>query len=615
MCGIVGLITKQKSNLDQTAFILNQLENLQDRGYSGCGVAGFNGRKIVWCKSEGSVQKLRGTLNDFTVRDVAISHLRWFTHGRESPVNSHPHLSNDKSFAVVHNGEIYNKDSIKTFLEKEGFNFESETDTECIPNLMQLYFNKHKDLKKAFAETVRQLDGSNAMLLITTHSPDQIMVYNNCQTLSLVDTEDYYLMLSDDAAIPAGNHTQYHIHDDDLVFVSSEGFEFVNRENVSGEQITIDLTETTKGSYKHFMEKEIREQPYTLGRTIAGRINERTNEIVLGFEQRLTKPLRQYKKIALIGIGTSYYACLVGRYFFEDIAKIPVTVYMGSEFLDRPWMEDSESTLVLVLSQSGKTIELIDIVKYLQPLGVEVAAICNVVKSPLAKMASAGIFLKAGPEKAVASTKAYTSQLIALHLLATLFASRRGASRIETAQQTKLISGIPDLVKKCLEMTDNKCQEIAQQLKEVNSIFYLGRGINWPLTLEGALKMQEVAYINAQGYSAAMMFHGPRALLNPTLPCISMLNKADPMHQQMISSVEKCHSAHAPSICIIGEELAKEVYFEFPIDRITVPEVESPYLLPYVNIIPLQLLAYHTAVAKGNDPDYPVNLAKVITTR
>ncbi len=615
MCGIVGLILKNEPTQDQTGFVLHRLENLIHRGYTGCGIAGFNAGEIVWRKSEGSVENLRRALDDFAVHTTAMGHCRWATHAPESAQNSHPHLSNDKNFAVVHNGEIYNKDSIKTFLEKEGFTFQSQTDTECIPNLMQLYYNKHKDLKRAFAETIKQLDGGNAMLLITTHAPNQILIYNNCQTLSLVDTEDYFLIVSDDSAIPAGNHIQYNIHDNDLVFVSPDGFEFVNRENVNGEAITIDLTETHKGNYAHFMEKEIREQPYTLSRTIAGRINEASGEIVLGLEKQLNKPIREYKKVVLIGIGTSHYACLVGKYFFEDIGRIPCTVYMGSEFLDRPWMEDSESTLVLVLSQSGKTIELIDIIKYLQPLGVEIASICNVVRSPLAKMTGKGIFLKAGPEKAVASTKAYTSQLIILHLLATLFGSRRGISRIETAHHAALIQSVPDIVKKCLETTDNKCQEIAQQLKEVNSIFYLGRGINWPLTFEGALKMQEVAYINAQGYSAAMMFHGPRALLNAGLPCISMLNKADPMHQQMISSVEKCHSAHAPSICIIGEELAKEVYFEFPIDRITVPEVESPYLLPYVNIIPLQLLAYHTAVAKGNDPDYPKNLAKVVTTR
>ncbi|GAF71947.1 unnamed protein product, partial [marine sediment metagenome] len=401
MCGIVGLILKEHSKTDQAPFVLSLVEDLQHRGYQGVGIASIGAKGIKFRKTTGSVANLRKKLRGFKALELAIAHNRWQTHGVEAEKNSHPHLSNDGAFAVVHNGEIYNKDTIRTFLTQEGFSFESDTDTECIPNLMQLYYAQHKDLKRAFAETVKQLDGSNAMLLISKHAPDQILVYNNCQTLSLVDTEHYYLIVSDDAAIPAGSHVQYNIHDDDLVFVRPDGFEFVNRENVNGEQITIDLTQTDKAGYKHFMEKEIRQQPYTLGRTIAGRINERTNEIVLGFEHRLTKPLRDYKKIVLIGIGTSYYACLVGRYFFEDIAKIPVTVHMGSEFLDRPWMEDSESTLVLVLSQSGKTIELVDIVKYLQPLGVEVAAICNVVKSPLAKMTSAGIFLKAGPEKAV----------------------------------------------------------------------------------------------------------------------------------------------------------------------------------------------------------------------
>lgn len=604
---------------DITGLLLNQLENLTHRGYQGCGLASFSvdTSDITYRKSLGNVSNLRSDLGHFVAQGLAIGHLRWFTHGREAVENSHPHLSNDQKFAVVHNGEIYNKKAIKEFLLDKGCTFLSDTDTECIPNLMEYYYSETGDVELAIQKTIDQLDGSNAMLIMTTYYPNRIYAYNNCQTISLVDTQDYYLLVSDDAAIPEGVHVQYHINDDDLVIVDKDGFEFVrNKPHRRGERIEVDLTESTKEGFRYFMEKEIFLQPETMARTLAGRYDDDSFDITLGMERRLEKPIQDYDKLLLIGIGTSYHACLIADYFFSELSQIQGEVVMGSEFFNKMFLVQPRNTLAILVSQSGKTAELLDIVKFLKMQGVETIAVCNVVKSPLARITRAGVFLKAGPEKAVASTKAYTSQMLAFHLIAGLFASRRGKkTKAEMAKLIEELKEVPELVKRTLEMTAEPIKQLAEDYKDVKSMFYLGRGITWPLMHEAALKMQEVAYVNARGYSAAEMFHGPRAMLDASVPCFAVVSRADPMSKQMIASIEKCHSTGAPVVIFVDETMAQKTEFDFPVTRIVVPDARSYHQLPYVNIIPFQLFAFYSALVRGYDPDFPRNLAKVITTR
>lgn len=615
MCGIVGLVLKKDSDLDQTGFVLERVESLQHRGYQGVGIAAFENKKISYRKSAGSIQNLKNRLGSFKAKNIVIAHNRWHTHGIESDENSHPHLSNDSAFAVVHNGEVYNKKAIKEHLESKGFKFYSDTDTECIPNLIQYYYKKTKDVLKAFQETLNQLDGSNAILLISSHTPNKIYVYNNCQTLSFIDTSDYYLIISDDAAIPSGRYMQYKIEDDDVVVISPAGFEYKSGANRKGIEVDVDLTESVKGGYSSFMEKEILQQPETLTRTITGRIDTENWDVVLGLENKLRHPAREYSKIILIGIGTSYNSCLIGKYFIEKYARIHADAIMGSEYLNHPWIPIIDKTLVVLVSQSGKTAELLDIAKFLIDMGVEVISICNVVKSPLAFMTGAGIFLKAGPEKAVASTKAYTSQIVALHLLSLLFAIRKGMDISTRKYELQSLQRVPELVEQTIELSIPDVQRISNKLLKSRSIFILGRGASWHTTFEASLKIQEVSYIHAHGYSASELFHGPRAMLDKQVPCILIANAEDNSYKQMVASAEKCNSANSPVIAVASESIHREFSHIQDVDYVRISDVDNIALAPYINIIPFQLLALKLAELKGYDADYPRNLAKVITTR
>jgi len=520
MCGIVGLVMKKGSLKDQAGFVLERVESLQHRGYQGVGIASFIDKEIVFRKSTGNVQNLKKKLKGFKAKNIVIAHNRWQTHGIEAEYNSHPHLSNDGRFAVVHNGEIYNKEQIKNYLIEEGFTFNSDTDTECIPNLIQHFYEKTSDITESFRKALAQLDGSNAILLISSCTPDRIYIYNNCQTLSFIDTPDYYLIISDDSAIPSGKHIQYHIEDDDIVVIARDGFEFLSGEpDRNGESIEVDLTDASQEGFSCFMEKEIMQQPYSLSRTLAGRIDKENLDIVLGMEKKLRYPIKEYQKIILIGIGTSYNACLIGKYFLEELAHIPTEVILGSEYLNQIWLPQPERTLTIIVSQSGKTVELLDIAKKIKSQDRELISICNVVKSPLAYISDAGIFLKAGPEKAVASTKAYTSQLLALHLLALLFAKRRNIPSVNVDEEIQHLDKISPFVEKGIDYAERDIADLLDAVEDKDNFFLLGRGITWPVCFEGALKIQEIAYVHAQGFSAVQMAHGPRALLNERLPC------------------------------------------------------------------------------------------------
>jgi glucosamine--fructose-6-phosphate aminotransferase (isomerizing) len=612
MCGIVGYIG------DKNAYeiIINGLKRLEYRGYDSSGVALYNSNLNV-CKTKGKVEKLVKKAKKRISLDgnIGIGHTRWATHGEPNDVNAHPILSNNESLVIVHNGIIENYATIKNELVSKGYKFESETDTEVLVNLIEYIQETEKvKLGKAVQLALSQVVGAYAIAVFDKKKPDEIVVARLGSPLAIGIGEGEIFIGSD--VTPFLDFTRKVIYlEEGQVGVlrnhkETKFYDISNDSIISPtiETLELELSEIEKGGFDHFMLKEIHEQPKAIIDTLRGRLKLNKGIIKLsGIDNNLNK-FTSANKITIIGCGTSWHAGLVGEYIFEKISRIPVEVEYASEFRYRdPIINPND--IVIAVSQSGETADTLAAMKLAKERGAFVFGICNVVGSSITRESHSGTYTHAGPEIGVASTKAFTTQVTVLYLMALKIGKAKGiiSATIFHKYLTEL-NLIPEKIEESLR-TNNKIEEIAEQIKDSTNCLYLGRGFNFPVALEGALKLKEISYIHAEGYPAAEMKHGPIALIDKNMPTV-VIATAKGHYDKVVSNIREIQSRKGKIIAIIseGDKDVKEIADYY----IEVPEtIES--LSPLLTTIPLQLLSYHIAVKLGKNVDQPRNLAKSVT--
>ena len=612
MCGIVGYIG------DKNAYeiVINGLKRLEYRGYDSSGVALYNSDLNV-CKTKGKVEKLVKKAKKRISLDgnIGIGHTRWATHGEPNDVNAHPILSNNESLVIVHNGIIENYATIKNELIFKGYKFESDTDTEVLVNLIEYVQETEKvKLGKAVQLALSQVVGAYAIAVFDKKKPDEIVVARLGSPLAIGIGEGEMFIGSD--VTPFLDFTRKVIYlEEGQVGVlrnhkETKFYDISNDSIISPtiENLELELSEIEKGGFDHFMLKEIHEQPKAIIDTLRGRLKLNKGLIKLsGIDNNLNK-FTSANKITIIGCGTSWHAGLVGEYVFEKISRIPVEVEYASEFRYRdPIINPND--IVIAISQSGETADTLAAMKLAKEKGAFVFGICNVVGSSITRESHSGTYTHAGPEIGVASTKAFTTQITVLYLMALKIGKAKGIISATTFNEylTEL-NLIPGKIEKSLSI-NNKIEEIAEQIKNSTNCLYLGRGFNFPVALEGALKLKEISYIHAEGYPAAEMKHGPIALIDENMPTV-VIATAKGHYDKVVSNIREIQSRKGKIIAIIteGDKDVKEIADYY----IEVPEtIES--LTPLLTTIPLQLLSYHIAVKLGKNVDQPRNLAKSVT--
>ncbi len=604
MCGIVGYIGDHEAS----PILLEGLRKLEYRGYDSAGIATFSKGELRYVKAEGKIDTLESRLlKENPIGTIGIGHTRWATHGRPSDENSHPHLCNDCNIAVVHNGIIENYLELKEELEKEGFVFHSETDTEVIVHLLKKYLNG--DFEVAFYKAVSRLHGSYALCAITADEPDKILCARKDSPLVVGLGENENFIASDIPAILRHTRKCYILEDGEFAVITKNQIKIKDAEGViiskKMQEITWNSEAAEKGGYEHFMLKEIYEQPEVFKNTLRGRLKERTVDFPeLGISK---EDVLNWSKIYIVACGTAYHAGLVGKTIFEKTMKIPVEVDIASEYRYRDPLVD-EKTLVIVVSQSGETADTIAALRHSKSKGAKVLAVTNVVGSSISREADYVAYIWAGPEISVASTKAYTTMLITEYLLALYFAGLIGTlSEEEIAGYVEGLRGIPSLAVQVLENPSYKL--IAENLKEETDAFYLGRGLDWAVALEGVLKLKEISYIHAEAYAAGELKHGTLALITDGTPVIT-INTQKSVFDKTISNIQEVRARGAKVIIVAqADDEASHKYAE---QMVYIPTMED-FLVPVIAAIPLQLIAYYTAVARGTNVDQPRNLAKSVT--
>ena len=608
MCGIVGYIGPENC----VPLLLGGLRRLEYRGYDSAGVAVISEAGIQVRRCQGKLQQLELLLQQSPVQGtVGIGHTRWATHGPPSDRNAHPHQAGP--IAVVHNGIIENYVTIKKGLEGMGCRIQSETDTELVAHLINNHVAAGASFEEAVAESLKRIEGSYALVILNEQEPEKLIAVRKESPLILGLAPGAFFVASDVPAVL--NHTRevIFLEDGDTVLLSRKGYtirkasgEAVQREVV---HISWNPVMAEKAGYKHFMEKEIYEQPRAVIDTFRGRIGESTGDIYLDHLNLDLDRVKGLEKIVMVACGTSYHAGLVGKFLLESLAGLPVEVDLGSEFRYRDPLVD-EKTLLILISQSGETADTLAAMREGRKKGTFILAICNVVGSSLVRQADGILYTHAGPEIGVASTKAFTTQLVALYLLA-LYLGRQ-LNRISLDQCREGIAELIRLPKKMETALaqDQVVRAIAQEYVNARDFLYLGRGINYPIALEGALKMKEISYIHAEGYPAGEMKHGPIALIDEHMPVVTIVSNHGVTFEKMLSNMEEVKARRGRLIAVAdstpGELVAK-------VDACIAVPNSSPYLAPVLFTIPLQLLAYHVAIFRGTDVDQPRNLAKSVT--
>jgi glucosamine--fructose-6-phosphate aminotransferase (isomerizing) len=607
MCGIVAYIGQNEA----LPILVGGLKKLEYRGYDSSGVALVDGGVIKTVRASGKISALEGKLKETPVRgNVGIAHTRWATHGAPTEQNAHPHTSFDGKISIVHNGIIENYASLKAKLIEKGVCFKSETDTEVVAHLIAR--NYTGDLKEAVLKALSLIEGTFGLAVICSNEPDTLIGARRGSPLILgIGSEGDFFLASDVSAII--NHTQkvVYLDDNDVVQIKRDGYSIVNLNSheVSRDvqDVDFDAESIAKGGFAHFMLKEIFEQPEVLKNTMRGRLLIAEGNAKLAGLDTNIKELRNINRIIITACGTSYYAGMVGEYMIEDLAGVPVEVEYASEFRYRnPIIKPG--TLVLAISQSGETADTLAALKEAQQKGATALAICNGVGSTIARTSDGGVYLHAGPEIGVASTKAFTSQVAVLAMIALLLGRQRRLSFEAGADIARAMTELPTLVEKTLQLSDS-IAEIAKQYAKANNFLYLGRHFNYPVAMEGALKLKEISYIHAEGYPAAEMKHGPIALIDENMPVVVVAPK-DALFDKVISNVREIKARGGRVIAVTTEDC--KPLDEFADHLIKVPKT-LPMLMPMLTCIPLQLLAYHIAVLRGNDVDQPRNLAKSVT--
>lgn len=613
MCGIVGYIGHREAY----PIILKGLKRLEYRGYDSAGIALFDGTDIKLSKTKGKVADLESRVaSEITTNgSLGIGHTRWATHGVPNDVNSHPHYSNSGDLVIIHNGIIENYESLKKELIKRGYVFKSDTDTEVLVNLIEdVKKNENIKLGKAVQIALNQVVGAYAIAVFDRKKPNEIVVARLGSPLAIGIGDDEFFIASDASPFIEYTKNAIYLEDEEMAIVRRDKGVKIRKIHDDSlvdpyvQELQLNLEQIEKGGYEHFMLKEIYEQPSAILDTFRGRLL--TNEAIIkmaGVEDNMKKFLNA-DRIIIVACGTSWHAGLVAEYIFEDLARIPVEVEYASEFRYRNPII-TEKDVVIAISQSGETADTLAAIKLAKSKGAFVFGVCNVVGSSIAREAHAGAYTHAGPEIGVASTKAFTTQITVLTLIALRLARAKGTiSSSDYRHHLIELELIPDKVKKALE-SDDYVKTIAEIYKDVNNFLYLGRGYNFPVALEGALKLKEISYIHAEGYPAAEMKHGPIALIDENMPIVVIATKKG-HYEKVVSNIQEIKSRKGKIIGIVTEgdvqvkELADHV--------IEVPEtIES--LSPLLTTIPLQLLSYHIALMLGKNVDQPRNLAKAVT--
>lgn len=613
MCGIVGYI----GHRDAHPIIIKGLKRLEYRGYDSAGIALFDGTDLKVCKTKGKVSDLEERIEKeiTTSGKLGIGHTRWATHGVPNDVNSHPHHSNSGNLVIIHNGIIENYDSLKKELIKRGYVFKSDTDTEVLVNLIEdVMINEGIKLGKAVQIALNQVVGAYAIAVFDKNKPNEIIVAKLGSPLAIGIGDNEFFIASDASPFIEYTENAIYLEDEEMAIVRIDKEIKIRKikddslVNPYIQKLQLNLEQIEKGGYDHFMLKEIYEQPEAIRDTYRGRLLVNEGIIKLaGIEDNMKKFLNADRMI-IVACGTSWHAGLVAEYIFEDLARIPVEVEYASEFRYRNPVI-TEKDVVIAISQSGETADTLAAIKLAKSKGAFVFGVCNVVGSSIARETHAGAYTHAGPEIGVASTKAFTTQITILTLMALRLARAKGTiSSSEYRLQLQELELIPDKVTKVLA-TDAHIQTIANTYKDTRHFLYLGRGFNFPVALEGALKLKEISYIHAEGYPAAEMKHGPIALIDENMPIVVIATKKG-HYEKVVSNIQEIKARKGKIIGIVTEgdvdvrALADHV--------IEVPEtLES--MSPLLTTIPLQLLSYHIAVMLGRNVDQPRNLAKSVT--
>ena len=612
MCGIVGFTSRNKSAVGP---LVNGLRRLEYRGYDSAGVALESAEGIKVYKQTGKVAKLDNLLSRALPEGergkytIGIAHTRWATHGLPTVANAHPHVADDGSLALVHNGIIENYAALRAGLEKRGVKFLSQTDTEVVAHLVAA-FDKG-DLLAAAAEALKRVEGTYGIAAISAKHPGEMVVARRGSPLVVGVGEDDIVVASDVSAIGAYTRQVIYLKDGDIARITPNGVDIHTLDNspVTREvqEVDWDIGAIEKGGYEHFMIKEIFEQPDALANTIRGRLDPAGGTAFLSGLSLSPRELAAVRRVVIVGCGTSLHAGMVGKYLFEKLADIPTDPEQAAEFrYSNPIVGPND--WVMALSQSGETADTLAAVRESIRKGALVSGLCNVVGSTIAREAGRGVYLHAGPEITVASTKALTAQVTALLMTALKLGRTRRLSFEDGDRLVKEISRLPELVSKVLEGND-AIAKVAVKYAKADDMFFIGRGMLHPVALEGALKIKEVAYVHAEGYQAAELKHGPIALLSEKTPVVALL--ADiPGKEKTLGNVQECRARLAPVIGVVteGDEAAAAAVT----DALTIPKTCAE-LSPIVTVVALQLFAYHVARLRGCEIDQPRNLAKSVT--
>ncbi|RYE24634.1 MAG: glutamine--fructose-6-phosphate transaminase (isomerizing) [Sphingobacteriales bacterium] len=610
MCGIVGYIGTK----DAFPILIKGLKRLEYRGYDSAGVALLNGDLHIY-KKAGKVSELeKVTDGQPTHATIGIGHTRWATHGEPNDRNAHPHLSQSKELALIHNGIIENYAPLKLELQKRGYTFHSDTDTEVLVNLIEEVKKQDKlSLEDAVRVALNEVIGAYAIVVIDKSNPDVLIAARKGSPLVIGIGENEFYIASDASPIIEYTPNVIYLDDQEYACVNRNGNYIIKtlanvEKSHAVQKLELSLEAIEKGGFEHFMLKEIYEQPKVLQDALRGRMNAQQGWIKLGGLIEYTKRIDNAKRFIVTACGTSWHSGLIGEYLIEDLARVPVEVEYASEFRYRnPIIQESD--VVLAISQSGETADTLAAIELAKDRQALIYGICNVIGSSIARMSHAGSYTHAGPEIGVASTKAFSTQVTILTLLALQLAESKGT--IATSKLREILyelENIPNKIKEVLEL-DSQIAEIAKIYKDASNFLYLGRGVNFPVALEGALKLKEISYIHAEGYPAAEMKHGPIALIDEEMPVVFLATNQS-AYEKIVSNVQEVKARKGKIIAVVNKgdtqirDLADHV--------IEVPATEE-VLSPLITIVPLQLLAYHIAILRGCDVDQPRNLAKSVT--
>lgn len=610
MCGIVGYIG------DKNAYpiLINGLKMLEYRGYDSSGIALLGDEQRVY-KCQGKIANLEELVSDKdTGGKIGIGHTRWATHGEPTDQNAHPHTSMNGHFTLVHNGIIENYSRLRDDLTELGYQFQSETDTEVLVNLIEyVYLNsEEKSAEIAVRAALKKVVGAYGIVVVCKEEPNKLIAARKGSPLVIGIGNDEYFLASDATPIVGHTNQVLYLNDHDVAIIERGSLTLKNINNdplvAKIKQVDLSIGELQKNGYDHFMLKEIFEQPNTIEQSFKGRIKTDNSDIVLGGLHNVMPKLKEARRLIIIGCGTSWHAGLVGEYLFEEYCRIPVEVEYASEFRYRNPIID-EDDVVIAISQSGETADTLAAVKLAKERGATVLGICNVVGSSIPRETDGGVYIHAGVEIGVASTKAFTAQVTILTMMAALLGKEKGRLSMEDYRVIiQELSEVPEKIKTILQSTDH-IRKVADKYKDAVNALYLGRGALFPVALEGALKLKEVSYLHAEGYAAAEMKHGPIALVDDNLPVVVVAAK-DRYYEKVVSNIQEVKARKGNIIAVVSEgdtQLDKMCDDVFEIPR------SHPAVAPLLTIIPLQLFAYYVAILRGTDVDQPRNLAKSVT--